>query len=179
MLTLEVLNIIIRYDGAIRGAKIKGEEYKIQAFADDLVFILEDPIDAINILMSIWQEYGEVAGMKANQEKTKIICKNMKAEEIQELLEKTQFKQEKCVKCLGINMTNKSSTLMEYNYLKLLRDIQKDLEKWDKLQLSLLGRIAAIKMNILPRVLFLFQTIPIILKQSFFQDLNKITSNFI
>lgn len=41
------------------------------------------------------------------------------------------------------------------------------------------GRITAIKMNILPKILFLFQTIPIILKKIFFNELDKLTTRFI
>lgn len=68
---------------------------------------------------------------------------------------------------------------MADNYLKVIKEIQKDLEKWQTLQLSWLGRIAVIKMSILLRLLFLFQTIPIILKQTFFQELKKITMKFV
>ena len=71
------------------------------------------------------------------------------------------------------------STLFKDNYMKLIKEIQNNLERWDKLQLSLMGRIATIKMNVLPKFLFLFQTIPIILKQSFFQELNKIIMRFL
>lgn len=63
---------------------------------------------------------------------------------------------------MGVQLTNKTSTLMADNYMKLLQEIQIDLSKWDKLQLSFMGRIATVKMNVLPRVLF--QTIPVILK---------------
>uniref|UniRef100_A0A2D4KI84 Reverse transcriptase domain-containing protein n=1 Tax=Micrurus paraensis TaxID=1970185 RepID=A0A2D4KI84_9SAUR len=38
VLTLEVLNRNIRQDEEIKGMKIRKEEYKLQAFADDLVF---------------------------------------------------------------------------------------------------------------------------------------------
>uniref|UniRef100_A0A2D4K2X5 Reverse transcriptase domain-containing protein n=1 Tax=Micrurus paraensis TaxID=1970185 RepID=A0A2D4K2X5_9SAUR len=38
VLTLEVLNRNIRQDEEIKGMKIMKEEYKLQAFADDLVF---------------------------------------------------------------------------------------------------------------------------------------------
>lgn len=42
-----------------------------------------------------------------------------------------------------------------------------------------MGRIATIKMTILPRIIFLFQTISIILKQTFSHKQNKIITKFI
>lgn len=40
---------------------------------------------------------------------------------------------------------------------------KKDMLKWEKLQLSLLKRISVIKMNVLIRMLFLFQTTSILI----------------
>lgn len=52
----------------IRGVKLKGEEYKLRAFTDDLVFILEEPTESVNKLLDILQNYDEVAGMKVNKD---------------------------------------------------------------------------------------------------------------
>lgn len=53
------------------------------------------------------------------------------------------------------------------------------LIKWNHLNLSLLGKVAVIKMNILPHILYLFQTILIIKKQQHFQTWKKDITNFI
>uniref|UniRef100_A0A8C0H6J8 Uncharacterized protein n=1 Tax=Chelonoidis abingdonii TaxID=106734 RepID=A0A8C0H6J8_CHEAB len=39
--------------------------------------------------------------------------------------------------------------------------IIKDLEEWNKYEISWLGRVALVKMNVLPKLLFLFQCIPV------------------
>lgn len=90
-----------------------------------------------------------------------MITKNIQLEEVKKLEEATSIEAVNKVKYLGITLTNKSSTLMQDNYLVALKEIQENLNGWQKLQLSLLGGIAVIKMMILPKVLFLFQTIPI------------------
>uniref|UniRef100_A0A2D4GQM2 Reverse transcriptase domain-containing protein n=1 Tax=Micrurus corallinus TaxID=54390 RepID=A0A2D4GQM2_MICCO len=69
--------------------------------------------------------------------------------------------------------------IKENNYNKLLQQTKKDLELWTKMLFSLLGRIAAIKMSILPKFLYLFQTIPVKLEKTFFDNLNKMTAKFI
>uniref|UniRef100_A0A2D4HSU8 Reverse transcriptase domain-containing protein n=2 Tax=Micrurus lemniscatus lemniscatus TaxID=129467 RepID=A0A2D4HSU8_MICLE len=43
--TLETLLRKIRQKMEIKGLRIKNEEYKTQAFADDLVFFVEEPIN--------------------------------------------------------------------------------------------------------------------------------------
>ena len=65
-------------------------------------------------------------------------------------------------KYLGIWVTNNANNLFKDNYIQAWKEIKKELETWNRLNLSLLGRIATIKMNILPKMLFLFQMIPIL-----------------
>lgn len=68
------------------------------------------------------------------------------------------------VKYLGIGLTNKNIDLFKNNYEKNWKRIKEDMLNWNKHNLSLFGRIATIKMNVLPRMLYLFQTIPVIKK---------------
>lgn len=85
----------------------------------------------------------------------------------------------KKIKYLGIWLRARCSSIKDDNYIELFQKIRKDLERWETLQLSLLGRIPTIKMNILPKLLYLFQTIPIKSDKKFFTDLNKIITKFI
>lgn len=65
-------------------------------------------------------------------------------------------------KYLGMELTMKNIDLYQNNYEKLWKQIKKDI-KWNKLSLSMLGKISVIKMNVFCFVLFVFlQTIPII-----------------
>lgn len=63
--------------------------------------------------------------------------------------------------------------------MKVWNKVKTDLIRWNKMQLSLLGRIATVKMNILPQMLYLFQTIPIVNKKEHFKSWQKDLSNFI
>uniref|UniRef100_A0A670Z3Q8 Reverse transcriptase domain-containing protein n=1 Tax=Pseudonaja textilis TaxID=8673 RepID=A0A670Z3Q8_PSETE len=179
VLTLEVLNRNIREDKSIKGMKIKKEEFKLQVFADDLVFILEDPLETAPKLLEKIETYDEVAGLKINKDKTKILLKNMLLRQREEPADLLKIQVTYKVKYLGIYLTSRCSTLKENNYIKLKQQIALDLKKWENLQLSLIGRISTIKMNILPRILFLFQTIPIRLGKDYFEDLNKIVLKYI
>lgn len=62
--------------------------------------------------------------------------------------------------------------MMEDNYDKILKEIKKDLDNWSKLQLSIIGRVATLKMSVLPKLLYLFQMIPIIMKKDFFVEID-------
>ena len=47
---------------------------------------MEDPIDSIEDLMEMLMNFGDMAGMKINQKKTKILVKDMRNQERQKLI---------------------------------------------------------------------------------------------
>uniref|UniRef100_A0A2D4EPR8 Reverse transcriptase domain-containing protein n=1 Tax=Micrurus corallinus TaxID=54390 RepID=A0A2D4EPR8_MICCO len=52
ILTLETLHRRIRQNPKIKGLRVKKEEFKLQAFTDDMVFIIEDPLETGKVLMN-------------------------------------------------------------------------------------------------------------------------------
>ena len=100
-------------------------------------------MDSIEDMMEMLMNFGDMAGMKINKKKT------MRDQEQHKLIERTNFQEEKRIKYLGIQITKKMSTLFKDNYMKLIKEIQINLERWDKLQLLLMERIATIKMTVL------------------------------
>lgn len=83
------------------------------------------------------------------------------------------------VKYLSIYITNKNINLFKDDYEKVWENIQKDLQIWNKQKLSFMGLIATIKMNVLPRIMFLFQIVPITNKVQVFEKWQKILTNFV
>lgn len=165
----------IRRDPKIRRLKIKGEEHKLQA-SDDLVLLLENLEESIREIITTIENFGAVLGLKLNYEKNKFLTNNMTQEEAKKLEMETGFEHMSKIKYLGIHITKKTpSTLLKDNYLPILQK----LETWGKLQLSLLGRIATVKMNILPKLLFLFQNLPILLNYNYLKEVDAVLSTFI
>lgn len=67
VMTLEMLNNIIREDPRIKGLKVQKEEYKVQAYADNMMIILEEPRDSLLHLIEILQLYSKVASLEFNK----------------------------------------------------------------------------------------------------------------
>uniref|UniRef100_A0A670IW01 Reverse transcriptase domain-containing protein n=1 Tax=Podarcis muralis TaxID=64176 RepID=A0A670IW01_PODMU len=159
---LEVLLNLIRRDQLVEGIQVGGKQYKLKAFADDLVLTLQKPEPSTKRVLELIYEFGRVAGFKLNKQKTKVLAKNLTFSEIEGFQKETELNVVKKVKYLGVNLTGKNLNLFKDNYEKCWSEIKKDLETWSRLKLSLLGRIAAVKMNVLPKMLFLFQTLQIV-----------------
>ena len=57
--------------------------------------------------------------------------------------------------------------MQEQNLTSLTTTVKSNLQRWNYLPLSLASRIQIIKMNVLPRYLYVFQCLPIFLPKSF------------
>ncbi len=76
-------------------------------------------------------------------------------------------------------MTRKYSDLFSANISPLHNHVKSLFMSWKCLPLSLIGRVNVIKMNVLPKFLYLFQCLPIFIPKSFFTILQRNISSFI
>uniref|UniRef100_A0A670HYC8 Reverse transcriptase domain-containing protein n=1 Tax=Podarcis muralis TaxID=64176 RepID=A0A670HYC8_PODMU len=179
IMVLEILANKIRSKPEIQGIKVGQKEYKLKAYADDLILSLGEPQESLNKALEVVEEYGKHSGFKLNKAKTKMLTKNLDTDEKEKLERESGIKVANKVKYLGIWLTSKTINLIEDNYSPTWNKVKKDLDVWSKVKLSWLGRMEAIKMNVLPRMLFLFQNIPVIRGSKIFKEWQKILSRFI
>uniref|UniRef100_A0A670K332 Reverse transcriptase domain-containing protein n=1 Tax=Podarcis muralis TaxID=64176 RepID=A0A670K332_PODMU len=179
IVVLEVLLNAIRQNKQIKGITLGSNEYKVKAYADDVVLTVEEPTDSIKEILEEMEEFGKLAGFKLNKSKTKMIVKNLDQDKIQLLQQQTEIEVVNKVKYLGLWLTNKNIDLYQNNYIPVWNEIKKNLEIWARMKLSFWGRISMVKMMILPKMLFLFQTIPIIKGTKNFKEWQKAISRYV
>lgn len=69
---------------------------------------------------------------------------------------------------LGIQVTKSYSSLLKSNFSPLISELQSSIQFWNTIPISIIGRVNAIKMIILPKWLYLFQNLPVFLPKTFF-----------
>lgn len=74
---------------------------------------------------------------------------------------------------LGIHIVPDVGRIVQTNYDPTFESIYKSIERWSNMPISLIGRINILKMNVLPKLLHLFQNIPLPLPLSDFTKLRK------
>lgn len=105
IMVIEFMLIDIRKERYIKGLKHKRFEYKIRAFMDDLVFILEDPINSIPKTIQAIQDFGEITGFYLNQSKSKLLLKNIPKNRVEQIKNLTDCEIVNKIKYLGVTMT--------------------------------------------------------------------------
>uniref|UniRef100_A0A3B5QC12 C1q domain-containing protein n=1 Tax=Xiphophorus maculatus TaxID=8083 RepID=A0A3B5QC12_XIPMA len=85
----------------------------------------------------------------------------------------------KNLKYLGILLNPGLEDIILDNFEPVINKISLLLKGWDKLQISLWGRVQAIKMIITPKLNYLFSLLPLKTPHSIFKTLDKMINNFI
>uniref|UniRef100_A0A8C5PM05 Reverse transcriptase domain-containing protein n=1 Tax=Leptobrachium leishanense TaxID=445787 RepID=A0A8C5PM05_9ANUR len=179
-LSLEPLLSSIRQNASITGVQGHSTMHKVSAYADDLMFLLPDPVKSMPAVIGELQEYGSLSGYKINVAKSEVLTiapqKNWKR------MLQGQYAFRWCpssLTYLGIRLSSDYSKLFNLNFTPLFDTFKQDVAKWSPKFLSWMGRISVIKMNFLPRLLYLFHTIPIFIPLSFHKKIRTLFSSFI
>ena len=176
---IEPLSQMIRQNPNIKGINMADGEHKLAFFADDLLSYADQPTKTVPALMETLEEFGALSGYRLNVDKTQVISLNYTPPP--DLVRKYDLKWDsESIRYLGIVLPKDISKLRELNYDPLVEQIKLDVARWSLLPfLSLSSRIDTLKMNILPRLLYLFQSIPVEVPRTQFKEWDKMLSKFI
>jgi hypothetical protein len=85
----------------------------------------------------------------------------------------------KNIKYLGVNLTKDVNNLNKENYKLLKQEFEEDYRKWRNLPCSWIGRINIVKISVLPKVIYMSNSIPIKIPMTFIKEIEKSTVKFI
>lgn len=152
----------IRQNPALFGIRMGDREHKILLYADDVVLFLTQPLTSLSPLMEELESFSWASGFKVNIHKTQAHSSTLPKTEQQVLTAQFPFAwPSDGVPYLGMQIFPTLDKIAQVNYSTLLTEVRGELSNWRRHTMSWLGRLAAIKMTILPRILYVMQTLPL------------------
>uniref|UniRef100_A0A803JHE0 Reverse transcriptase domain-containing protein n=1 Tax=Xenopus tropicalis TaxID=8364 RepID=A0A803JHE0_XENTR len=179
-LSIEPLAAVIRNNPDVTGVKVFNNQYKIFLFADDVLLTITNPLTTLPSLHKILNEYGTLSGYKINLSKTEALPVNLSSPILEILQAKFKYNWKfNFITYRGTKISSTYDKLYDYNFTPLLNQTKIALKRWLTPSLSWFGKIAALKMNILPKFLYLFETLPIPISTKTFKDIQTLFHKFI
>lgn len=178
ILSLEPFAISIRNHPIMKGIQLADVEHRIALFADDALLYLTNLEQSFSALTEEINRFGNSSGYKVNQTKSSVLFIN-KQERLHCTIQHPFLNASKGFKYLGIFITPNQNTLVSDNYQPVISKAKESLNRWSSLPLTMIGRINALKMNILPKFLYLFQSIPLSPPPEFFLNMKRTLTLFI
>lgn len=177
ILAIEPLAIAVRSHNHMQGITMGGKEHKIALFADDVVLFLKQLNTSIPALLDQINQFGIISGYKVNTSKSSLLLLNKAS--CPNTSHLFSLKISPSFTYLGIKIVPQLENIISTNYNAIMESTSKDLERWLSLPISLIGRINILKMNILPKFLYLFQIIPLAPPAGVFSKINSLFRKFI
>lgn len=137
-------------------------EHKIGFYADDIVVFLSHLERSIHNLFDTIQAFSSFSGYKVNESKSAILF--LKYSERLNPPVQTPFKiVSDSFTYLGIKISPKIENLISENDDPMVDSGSESINRWSMLPISMIGRINILKMNVLPKFLYLFHSSPLVL----------------
>lgn len=136
----------------------------MSVYADDLLLYITNPVVTIPNLIQEFGHFGILSNVKVNYDKSEALTIPLSSKTL-DLQRNFSFKwQKEAVKYQGTYIPRDFTKLQDFNYPPIIQNITKLLQKYNRMVFSWMGRINKVKMDILPKLLYILRQ-----SQYFFQ----------
>lgn len=155
----------------ISSIRANGVDCRVLAYADDIAILTSDVSSAFTEVQHLAAQFGRISGYKLNISKTLFIQSDSMPHSNTPVVREAIY--------LGIKITAAVDLIPDLNTLPIVESVNTKLERLDHLHLSLYGRSNVLKMLVLPKFLYIFRTIALIIPQNSLLKAESICHRFL
>lgn len=177
---LEPLAQRIRDAPDIVGLRFGDTQHKLSLYADDIILSLTLPTVSLPALAREFHDFGGVAGFRINYSKSYILNLSVAPDTVVRLQQEFAFKwTTDDITYLGVRLATTIPHTVSLNYSQLLESTRTTLDSWRRFHLAWFGRVAAVKMTLLPRILYMFQMLSLTPPKGTLKQVQSLINTFI
>ena len=160
-IVVELLGIKIRLRADIKGINLGNYEVKAAQYADDLWTVLEPGEENINNLLKELAAFESFAGLNINYEKSvATVLGPLRDTDPKYYTMKQMSWTKKEIRILGVDIHPNVEQMINVNYMKLFKELEKIIEKWEHRKLTVMGRIVLVNALIAAKFAYRFMVLP-------------------
>lgn len=154
-LVIEHLAQAIRMNPNIHGIQTPSSQCKLSLYADDLLLYVTQPLISIPSILAEINRFGHFSNYKLNVSKTEALNLSLTQNTLTSLKGNFPFQwQMRSISYLGTAIPRCISEIYALNFSPLLTKLRRLSEERKDLPVSWFGRRSALKMDILPKLLY-------------------------
>ena len=174
LIAIEPLLISIRNNQAIKGITYEGIEFKTSAYADDVTLFLND-MEGIKVVTKTLEDFGALTGLLINKQKSEVMGMGQWTNNVQ--LANIGLRLVDAMKVTGITICHDPDRQSKLNFDPIIEKTTKMLNAWKGRNLSIFGKVVAVKAHALSFMQFASSVIAV--PEWVIKKMNKIIYSFV
>ena len=161
LICAEILSLMIRQNKKIKGITLRDKDVLLSLFADDTTMFLDGSEESFTEAIKMLDMFSKMSGLKVNNDKTQIAwIGSSRNSNVKYMRDKNFIWDPGTFKVLGIHFSLDTDEITNINFEGKLDEVKREISRWNKRNMTPLGKITIIKTLIISKLTHLFINLP-------------------
>ena len=161
LICAEILSLMIRQNKRIKGITLREKEVLLSLFADDTTLFLDGSEESFTEAIKMLDTFSKISGLKVNNDKTQIAwIGSSRKSNVRYMRDKNFIWDPGSFKVLGIHFSVNTNDIANINFEGKIEEVKREISRWNKRNMTPLGKITIIKTLVISKLTHLFMNMP-------------------
>ena len=161
LICAEILSLMIRQNKKIKGITLRDKDVLLSLFADDTTLYLDGSEESFTEAIKMLEIFSKISGLKINNDKTQIAwIGSSRNSNVKYMRDKNFIWDPGTFKVLGIHFSVHTNEISHINFDGKLDEVKREISRWNKRNMTPLGKITIIKTLIVSKLTHLLINLP-------------------